>query len=275
MSEGISVGGVIVGVDGSPSAQAAVEWAAHEAWLRGLPLRIVHVVAEGTVPAEVLAEAEATARIGDTPVSGIDSSAVTGEPVAVLTQLSKEASMVVVGCHGKTTRMHRLLGSVSTGLLRHGHCPIAVIHNDAGLTGRAARLPVLVGVDGSRASELAAEIAFDEAVRRGVGVLALHVCRDADVPALNRAQPSVSQDDAEEVLKRSLTGLQEDHPAVAVHRLVRFEYPARQLLIQSERAQLLVVGSHGRGGFGELLLGSVSTAVARDVRCPVIVARHD
>ena len=298
MSKRIAHDGVVVGCDGSQSSRVAVQWAAREAAMRHVPLTVVHVTdalsvpastlvwPAGRVPQEVLEMQENEARniVADAVELAKGSSEVDyrpeiaselffGRPVPSLVDLSKEARLVVVGCHGRTGRHRRLLGSVSTGLIHHAHCPVAIVHDEAPSPAESARLPVLLGVDGSRVSDLATAIAFDEASWRGVDLVALHVWSDADMSTVIGIGPSVVRSAAEKSLAESLAGWQERYPEVTVHRMVEFERPVRHLIDQSEGAQLVVVGSHGRGGFAGMLLGSVSTAVAQEVRVPVIVAR--
>jgi len=84
---------------------------------------------------------------------------------------------------------------------------------------------------------------------------------------------SALQSGAEETLSERLAGWQERYPDVLVRRVVVADRPAHQLLEQAQSAQLLVIGSHGRGGFAGMVLGSVSTAVINAARMPVLVAR--
>ena len=295
MPERISRHGVVVGADGSPSSRVAVRWAAREAAMRHVPLTVVHVAASlevvastlvwpaGRVPEEVLEIQENEARrviadaikvVEDSGRPEINSELFFGGPVPTLVDLSKDARLVVVGCRGRTGQHRRLLGSVSTGLIHHAHCPVAVVHDEVPSSLQSAKLPVLVGIDGSRASELATAIAFDEASWRGVDLVALHVWGDADMATVFGIDSSAVQSAADKTLAESLAGWHERYPEVTVHRVVEFEHPARHLLDQADRAQLVVVGSHGRGGFAGMLLGSVSTAVAQAARVPVIVARQ-
>ena len=299
MSGRITHNGVAVGVDGSPSSRVAVRWAAREATMRNVPLTVVHVAAPSAVgsvpvawpaapiPEEVLQRRDEDARkiiadaikvVEDSAESGdrpeINGEVLYGGPVPTLVNLSKDAQMVVVGCRGRSALRRGLLGSVSSGLLHHAHCPIAVVHDEVPSAAQSATLPVLLGIDGSRASEAAAAIAFDEASWRGVDLVALHAWSDADVSHLPSMEWSAVETAAEETLAERLAGWQERYPDVTVHRVLVWTEPARHLLEQSERAQLVVVGSHGRGGFAGMLLGSVSTAVAQAARVPVIVARQ-
>jgi len=223
------------------------------------------------VVADAIKVAEEISQGGDHPE--FTSELFFGGPVPTLVDLSKEAQMVVVGCHGRTGKHRRLLGSVSTGLIHHAHGPVAVVHDESPQSQQPYR-PVLVGIDGSRASELAIEIAFDEASARGADLVALHVWNDADMSTVFGIDASVVQTAAEKALAESLAGWQERYPEVTVHRVVEFERPVRHILTQSERAQLVVLGSHGRGGFAGMLLGSVSTAIAQEARVPVIIARR-
>ena len=95
--------------------------------------------------------------------------------------------MVVVGCRGLGAIGRRVLGSVSWGLVHHAHCPVAVIHDEDPLMPQPAMAPVVVGIDGSPASESATAIALEEASRRGVELVAVHAWSDYtydDFPAL-------------------------------------------------------------------------------------------
>ena len=281
--------GIVVGVDGSPQAMRAVTWAAREAAGRGVPLTLVHVLPDTEVRMwldvpptddfwrtvelqnrEIQAEAVKTG----TDSLAVRQHSVSGNAVPTLVDLSKEAELVVVGGRGLGAIGQRILGSVSRGLVHHAHCPVAVIHDDEPDAPERDRLPVVVGIDGSPASELATGIAFDQASRRKVELIAVHAWSDPTIYAFPNEEWMTFKPRADEVLAERLAGWAERYPDVSVQRVVVRDKAVHQLLEQSEHAQLVVVGSHGRGGFAGMLLGSVSSAVAQAARVPVIVARQ-
>jgi nucleotide-binding universal stress UspA family protein len=283
--------GIVVGIDDSPAARVAVQWAARDAEMRHIPLTLVHAVSpevsswlKTPAPAGVMHwQQDHGRRLVDAAIKLVEEGAEHGGPARVhseifaaaaastLIDLSKDAEMVVTGAQGSGRWPGRLLGSVSSGLLRHAHCPVAVIHDQDSTP--QPKAPVLVGIDGSPASESATAIAFDEASRRQVGLVALHSWSDLDVSDWSETDWPATQTLAEEVLAERLAGWQEQYPDVTVSRTVVQAQPARQLVQQSEQAQLVVVGSRGRGGFAGMLVGSVGETVAQMARVPVIVTR--
>jgi nucleotide-binding universal stress UspA family protein len=286
--------GIIVGVDGSPASDTAVAWAAHDAVIRGLPLTLMHVEnpaaptwaqaplleelagwqeAEGrSILANALKIAHDTA--GDTVQIPINNELLFSATVTTLVDLSRDAELIVVGTDGRGALARGLLGSVSSGLVRHAHCPVAVIHDDDPRMPHPAQAPVLVGIDGSPASELATKIAFDEASRRHVGLIALHAWSDRETTELPGVDwPEVKAEVEQRLLTEALAGWQERYPDVTVQTHLVWDRPARALVETSESAQLVVLGSHGRNALTRTLLGSVSNAVVQSARMPVIVAR--
>ncbi|MCC9183414.1 universal stress protein [Mycolicibacterium mageritense] len=283
--------GIVVGVDGSPPSDAAVAWAARDAALRRVPLTFVHALPIAAAPAwldmglpddywawqkkrgqEIVAQARDLANkvtAGGEPLQ-FAAEVVSGHSVSTLIDYSHNADLLVVGCRGLGKWGRRLLGSVSASLVRHAHCPVAVIHDGPQ---HADDAPVVVGVDGSQASELATEIAFDEASRRGVELVVVHTWNDLDYdfPDVKWAELKPRED---RVVSEQLAGWCERYPDVPVRRVVQRDRPAYQLVEQSDGAQLVVVGSRGRGGFPGMLLGSVSATVVESVQTPVIVARR-
>ncbi|TQM36905.1 universal stress protein [Pseudonocardia cypriaca] len=280
-------------MDGSEPARRAVRWAAQEAGRRRVPLRVVTAfewlfgrpigqVGLGESYREImlgvarrqLAESVRMAQ-HEQPTLEVQSQLVVGFPIAVLTEEARRSQLVVIGDRGLGGVTGLLLGSVAVALGAHADCPTVVVRDEAETPDSAA--PVVVGVDGSPTSEAALAFAFEAAAAREVPLVAVHTWWDLLVdpslaPLLDR---DAIGDDERRALAERLAGWGEKYPDVPIERLVRRDHPARALVEQSQRAQLVVVGSRGRGGVAGLVLGSVSHAVLHRVHCPVAVVRPD
>ncbi|TCN32913.1 nucleotide-binding universal stress UspA family protein [Kribbella orskensis] len=282
---------VVVGVDGSISAQAALAWAAAEAWSRRCPLRIIHTFSWPMVrnaldmtlvgdmnnalqsAAEwVLAEAEAHAR-HVAPGLRVGGELFVGGAAPTLLSQAQGAALVVVGSRGLGGFRGLLVGSVSAAVAAHAPCPVIVVHphRDGTAFPTVPTGRVVVGVDGSEVSTAAIRFAFQEAARRRIGVTAVHAA------TATRQHPSfaVPADIVEQVEQQLFAESMESKrvlfPGIDLEVKLVHSHPAQALIDESDGAELVVVGSHGRGGFTGMLLGSVSQAVLHHAACPVAV----
>ncbi|HQY34083.1 universal stress protein [Actinotalea sp.] len=312
---------VLVGVDGSPASLNAVDWAAAHAERHGQGIHLVCTYAVPSFSAAAMdggyaslddtailegAQAvldEAKARLAGRGLR-VTSAVATGDAAAVLVERSRSAALVVVGTRGRGGFAERLLGTVSSALPAHAHCPTVVVPyrrreideerplpTDRGSAaevevapsgrsvGRREVLPVrsiVVGVDGSPSAEVALAHALREAEAWHAELTAVAAVPVGTGAGLLAWLPAAV--DHEAVLRDVAEGLDVvvdralvDHPGVTVRRVV-LDGTGSQLLTEfSTAVDLVVVGSRGRGGFAGLLLGSTSQAVLHHSACPVMV----
>ena len=285
---------IVVGVDDSGPSRVALLWACQEATRRGRPLHLVHVYLISTVYAGVgvytsltggevarlsavaeqtLAEALAFAR-GNT--EGVDITAATheGSAAAALVADSSAADLLVVGARGLGALRSALLGSVSTQVAMHSRAPVVVIKDLAETP--QPRSGVTVGIDGHEDSQACLEFAFTQASSRGTSLDVVHAWASDRGKGKAAATDALGADYELEprrqlLIDTALAGWTEKYPDVEVRQSVVHAHAVPALVEHSATAQLLVVGSRGRGGFAGLLLGSVSHGVLQHATCPVAV----
>jgi nucleotide-binding universal stress UspA family protein len=285
--EDVMTNPVVVGVDGTGRSLKALMWAAHRASLHEVPLRVVHALPryEGDIPLfppgrfeqaqeaghEILAEAVALVREAYTDMD-IAIEMPMGTPARVLVAESANAHVVVIGAKGEDIG-NLLLGSTALQLVGHAACPVVVVNHVT--TGH--RL-VVVGTDGSADST--------EALAFGFGAASLRDARLQVISALGLPQGWPRHllrpvpEDNEEVSKRrqevenQIAPFREQYPEVEVEVDVHRVGPLPALASASHRADLLVVGSRGRGGFHGLAVGSTTHKLLHWAGCPMAVVHR-
>ncbi|MFW0786891.1 universal stress protein [Gordonia sp. CPCC 206044] len=282
---------ILVGVDGSDASNAAVQWAAKAAAVEEVELRLVGVYDISTsnyapgliIPQDVVdaikqdaADAvKAAAALAEQAAPGVSvqSSIVEGDAARALLELGKDAGTIVLGTRGLGSVRGLFLGSVGVTVAAHFHGRVVVV------TGPGGDGPVVVGVDDSPVSDAAVAEAFRQAALRKAKLVAVHTWTPLDVDALHGygIEPDeiarMSEEAVQAVAER-LAGYSENYPDVVVERVVIPEEPAKAVLdTAGADAQVIVVGSRGRGGFKGLLLGSTSQKILHQSDVPVMVVR--
>ena len=280
---------IVVGVStGGQASRTAVRWAAERASALGSRLRLVHVVdaaMPSTDDAELLLVAQTAARSGldeaaDVAVSvdahlDVRTELEQGSPEEVFDRVSRGVELLVVGSdwHGGKRASRR--GVHSLRIAAGSHAPVAVIPDIDVSTRRG----VVVGVDGSEASDAALAFAADEASRLDEPLIAVHAWDIAMMVGgdYGYGVPMVATDDLQRtaagVLDESLAPLVTARPSLEVRRVVVAGDPVIALADAAAEASLLVVGSHGRGALARFLLGSVSHGVLAHLEGPTVIVR--
>lgn len=281
---------VVVGIDGSDTALGAAQWAAEFAAGQSLPLMLVHAIprldwhfASVEPPAEtgrsadgdtVLAAAQ-TAVQSTHPDLAITTAAIKGAVATVLADAAQSARLLVVGAD------HRALGGHAVRISHRAPCPVVVWRKPvATRTGKP--LPVVVGIDESDGSAHALEQAFDIAATLHAPLRVVHMWEITaavgmgdlggqgmmDWPLLD-----VLQSQQRQRMDELIAPLAAKYRNAHVSKVFEDISPAKGLADLSREAQLVVVGSHGRGKLAESILGSVSQTVIHHAECPVLVVR--
>jgi nucleotide-binding universal stress UspA family protein len=287
----VDVQRIVVGIDGSAPSARALEYAAQEAELTGAALEIVHAL---ELPVDVdfygmhiigaqvdslqgYAEqllASAENRIRELhPGLSVSSRYEIGGPGSILIHAAEQAAALVVGTRGLGGFGRAVLGSVSSRVATESSCPVFVIgeHDELPTDG-----PIVVGVDESDFGVAALRFAVAEAALRGTRVRAVHAYRTPVLaapvePELIIQLTRSEQEAAAKIIENAVGEVGEARGEVEIETVAVEGSPADVITGQAADAQLIVVGSHGKGLVRRLLLGSVSRRVLNDADRPVVV----
>lgn len=284
-------GPVVVGIDGSETALGGARWAAEFAARHALPLTLLHAIPkwdwhfagpegsagpEGGGEGDVVLAAAHSATQSVQPDLQVRTAAVRGGVATVLADASQSARLLVVGTGAGD---HRALGGHAVRIVHRAECPV-VVWRPAVATRTGKPLPVVVGVDESEASTRAVAEAFDIAAKLHAPLTVAHMWEigaavgmgdlggqgNMDWQLLDHLQSRQRQQ-----MDELVAPFAREYRNAHVTKVFQDLSPAKGLTDLSREAQLVVVGSHGRGRLADAILGSVSQNLIHHAECPVLV----
>jgi nucleotide-binding universal stress UspA family protein len=296
---------VTVGLDGSPESRAAAEWAAREATLLGLPLKLVQVWEPVPAPmaqAPLLgAETQQhwTERVPRETSEGlrlrhpgldVTAEQLSGRPAEVLVDAAKEAELLVLGSRGLSGIGGFMVGSVGLAVVAHAERPVVLVRageqaadehemDPVGIPSAATAFrPVVLGLDIESPDEELIAFAFAAAVRRGTSLRVVHGWNPPPYYAYGLA---VDIELHGELARRETVALaevlapwREKFPDVEVIEESSYGTPGHHLADASREASLVVVGRRIRRSPFGAHIGSVTHAVLHHSTAPVAVIPH-
>ncbi|MEV1170557.1 universal stress protein [Nonomuraea sp. NPDC049784] len=279
---------ILVGYDESPGSEQALRWAVEEARLRELPVVVCHAwqwpYPLRPISEQALAQVEhvATTVVHD----GVDHAREFGADIearplltkgpvsAVLLEAAHEAELVVLGSRGMGGFEDLRVGSAAVQVPAHCARPVVVVRPAAEPMDQGG-VRIVVGVDGSPASQAAFGFALQEAALRGGTVRA--ICGWWDPGALPGpdqlpfVDAAMMRAGAEARFQEAVPLLTAKYPDVPVTTEFVAERPPRAIVESAKAATLLVLGRRGLDSRPGTLLGAVTQAALSEVHCPVAV----
>jgi nucleotide-binding universal stress UspA family protein len=281
---------IVVGVDGSGNAADALRWAAALAARRGwsvtallawdtldqhFPDRERRYRSDyGQGDADEALEAYVVDALGADAARAVRRVAPVGAPAPLLIEASADAALLVLGPRGMGAGLTAVLGSVSLSCTQWSTCPVAIVH-DAGDGPHLDLRRIVAGVDGSGASRRALQWAVDVARATGAELDVVHAWHPPYLGARPYMVTLAATDEmvraGRQALDRAIDSVDPRGVELPIERILVEGGAAQALLDTAKGADLLVVGTRGRGGFAGLLLGSVSQQLMHHAGCPVVV----
>lgn len=302
---GTMSGTVTVGLDDSPEGRAAAEWAAREALLRGLPLKIVH--AQEPTPrylarsplmdldgyrhwAQRLTQESAEGIRLRHPGIEVITEQLTGTVADVLCEAAGFAELLVLGSRALGRARGFMVGSVSLGVVARAERPVVLVRaqeqaadehmmDPAGVPSAAAPFrPVVLGLDIEQPDDTLLEFAFDAAARRKADLRAVHAWPEPPTsfhhfPGDAELQDTLARGQAS-LLSKALRPWREKFPDVEVIEASRCGSAAQVLVSDSRDASLVVVGRRIRTGSFGAHIGHVTHCALHHIAAPVAVVAH-
>jgi nucleotide-binding universal stress UspA family protein len=281
---------IVVGVDSSTEGAAALTWARRYARPADQIVAVraweVPLLVSSYAPIEIFPHdfEQLASTALDASVQGVDDDRVThvlrrGQPGPAIVAEGSEADMIVVGHRGES-RVSMMLGSTANYVLHHSRGPVAIVRGHQSISFER----VVVGVD--RCGDVDDEHETDASVRAlrwayGVpGVKHITVVHAWYLPPVEIgmfANVPLAMEDwdaaAASAIGRAINAAGKAPADISIEQEVVRRPAGRALVELSTDADLVVVGSRGRGGFAGLLLGSTSAEVAAHSPVPVVVVR--